>query len=160
MAKKNRGESSVPCMRVVIGGKPGARGHDSAGCAIVGESRGGATKFDLATKYGSTSKTVATPRTNKPCFGALKRKGCPVQLAFDKGQPFLRFCTSEKKPGLRIDVNSPADAQAKAEAACKSWKETGSFGLPEHTPLATPGERTAARRSRPPRRARRSRSAG
>ncbi len=129
--------TSVPCLRVVIGGKPGKTGNaDANACASVGENRGAVTKFVLNRKIGTTSKTVATPEKNKPCLGSLKRKGCPVQLAFDQGQPFLRFCTTEKKPGLRIDVDSPADAVAKADAACATWKVTGKFDLPAGTPVA------------------------
>lgn len=128
--------SNVPCLRVVIGGKPGATGQrDVKSCAIVGESRGATTKFDLGKQYGSTSKTVATPKTNKPCLGTKKRKGCPVQLAFDQGQPFLRFCSTDKQPGYRVDVNSPQDAVAKANAACGTWAATGKFDFPPQTPL-------------------------
>ena len=128
--------SSVPCLRVVVGGKPGATGQtDVKSCAIVGESRGAAVKFDLAKKYGATSKTVATPKKNKPCLGTKKRKGCPVQLAFDKGQPFLRFCSTDKQPGYRVDVESPTDAVAKANAACGTWAATGKFDFPAETPL-------------------------
>lgn len=129
-------QSDVPCLRVVVGGKPGKTGQsDAKSCAIVGESRGAATKFDLGKKYGSTSKTVATPGKNKPCLGALKRTGCPVQLAFEDGQPFLRFCTTEKKPGYRIDVATPAEAVKQADAACAVWKATGKFEFPVWTPL-------------------------
>lgn len=128
--------SSVPCLRVVIGGKPGATGQaDAKSCAIVGESRGAATKFNLGKKYRSTSKTVATPKKNKPCLGALKRKGCPVQLAFEDGQPFLRFCIADKQPGYRIDVSSPAEAVEVANAACTTWQATGKFDFPAGTPL-------------------------
>lgn len=128
--------ASVPCLRVVIGGRPGKTGDaDANACAIVGENRGAVTKFDLNRKIGSTSKTVATPGKNKPCLGSLKRKGCPVQLAFEDGQPFLRFCTIEKKPGHRIDVNSAAEAVSVADAACATWKATGKFDFPSGTPL-------------------------
>lgn len=128
--------SSVPCLRVVIGGKQGKTGQvDAKSCAIVGESRGAATKFDLGRKYRSTSRTVATPKKNKPCLGALKRTGCPVQLAFEDGQPFLRFCTIEKQPGYRVDVNTPAEAVEQANAACATWKATGKFDFPAETPL-------------------------
>lgn len=134
--------SSVPCLRVVIGGKPGATGQtDVKSCAIVGERRGSATKFDMGKKYGSTSKTVATPKKNKPCLGTKKRKGCPVQLAFDKGQPFLRFCTTDKQPGVRVDVESPEDAVAKANAACGTWAATGKFDFPPDMPLRGPRRR-------------------
>lgn len=125
--KMVRDASSVPCLRVVIGAKPGKTGQTENGCAIVGESRGTSAKFNLGRKYGSTSKSVATPKKNKPCMNALKRAGCPVQLAFDRGQPFLRFCMLDGKPGHRVDVDTPAEATAKANAACEVWKETGKF---------------------------------
>lgn len=128
--------TDVPCLRVVVGGRQGKTGQtDANACAIVGESRGGVTKFDLARKYGSTSKTVATPKKNKPCLNALKRKGCPVQLAFDDGQPFLRFCRANGEAGYRVDVNSPAEAVEKANAACSTWTATGKFDFPPETPL-------------------------
>lgn len=129
-------KDAVPCLRVVVGGKPGKTGQaDAKSCAIVGESRGGVGKFNLGKKYRSTSKTVATPKQNKPCAGALKRTGCPVQLAFEEGQPFLRFCTTEKQPGYRVDVNTPSEAVEAANAACATWKATGKFQFPEGTPL-------------------------
>ncbi len=135
-AKGAVNKDDVPCLRVVVGGKPGKTGQtDAKSCAIVGESRGGVGKFNLATKYGSTSKSVSTPKNNKPCLGALKRTGCPVQLAFENGQPFLRFCTTEKQPGYRVDVNTPAEAVEAANAACATWKATGKFQFPEGTPL-------------------------
>lgn len=129
-------QADVPCLRVVVGGKPGKTGQsDAKSCAIVGESRGAATKFDLGRKYKSTSKTVSTPGKNKPCLGALKRSGCPVQLAFEDGQPFLRFCTIEKKAGYRVNVDTPAEAVKQANAACATWKATGKFDFPAGTPL-------------------------
>lgn len=119
--------SQVPCVRVVIGGKQGSQGSTTDGCKIVGEARGGTAKFNLGREFKATSKSVLTPKKNKPCLGALNRKGCPVQLAFDKGQPFLRFCTTEKQAGIRIDVNDPKQAQAEAERMCGEWKATGKF---------------------------------
>jgi len=126
MAKKKQPaeKPNVPCLRVVVGGKKGeAGGADATGCKIVGESRGGAGKFHLGKEFGATSKSVSTPKKNKPCLGALDRKGCPVQLAFDKGQPFLRFCTTEKKAGIRINVGSPAEATAEAKRMCDAWEQ-------------------------------------
>ena len=135
-AKNVVNRADVPCLRVVVGGKPGKTGQtDAKSCAIVGESRGAATKFDLGRKYKSTSRTVSTPDKNKPCLSALKRTGCPVQLAFDDGQPFLRFCTANKQPGYRVDVNTPAEAVAAVNAACATWKTTGKFEFPPGTPL-------------------------
>lgn len=135
-------QADVPCLRVVVGAKPGKTGQsDAKSCAIVGESRGAATKFDLGRKYKSTSRTVATPGKNKPCLSALKRSGCPVQLAFDEGQPFLRFCTANKQPGYRVDVNNPAEAVKQADAACATWKATGKFEFPPGTPLRGTGKR-------------------
>lgn len=143
MAKKTKAPktpkpnaASVPCLRVVIGGRQGSAGQtDAKSCAIVGESRGAAVKFDLGKKYGATSKSVSTPKKNKPCFGSRKRKGCPVQLAFDNGQPFLRFCIADKEAGYRVNVNSPAEATEKANAACSTYAATGKFDLPTDTPL-------------------------
>jgi hypothetical protein len=150
--------SSVPCLRVVVGAKSGRTGQvDANACTIVGESRVAVTQFDLNRSFRSTSKSVDSvdgkscgqyevkkgkhkgkikPRPcPKPCAGALKRKGCPVQLAFDKGQPFLRFCTTDKQPGVRVDVDSPMDAVAKANAACGTWAATGKFDFPPDMPL-------------------------
>lgn len=129
--------ATVPCLRVVIGAKPGKTGQtDGKHCAIVGESRGTSAKFDLGRKYGSTSKSVTTPKKNKPCLNALKRAGCPVQLALDNGQPFLRFCTINGKPGHRVDVNTPGEAVAKSNEACAVWKQTGKFPeFPSETKL-------------------------
>jgi hypothetical protein len=134
-SKATKAKASVPCVRIVIGGKPGRGQADARGCTVVGATHGAVTKFDLGRKYGATSKSVSTPKTNKPCLGSLKRKGCPVQLAFDNGQPFLRLCTVEKQPGYRLDVASPAEAQAKATEVCATWKRTGKFELPSTTPL-------------------------
>jgi hypothetical protein len=147
-AKAKLDTSNVPCLRVVVGGKPGKTGQtDAKACAIVGERRGGEGGWDLAREYRSTSKTVDSvdgkncgettvksgkdkgkkkiKKCPKPCAGALKRKGCPVQLAFDKGQPFLRFCTTEKQAGYRVDVNTPAEAVKQANAACAVWRRDG-----------------------------------
>jgi hypothetical protein len=138
-------EHAVPCLRIAVGEKPGATGRrDVSACAIVGENRGGVTKFDLKKHYGATSKTVTTPKTNKPC--SAKRKGCPVQIAFDRGQPFLRFCVARNKPGYRVDVDSPAEAMAIASKACAVWKATGKFDFPEGTPLGR--ARTKRQRNR------------
>jgi len=143
-AKSGLTPKDVPCLRVVVGGKTGKTGQaDAKSCAIVGESRGGVGKFNLGKKYGSTSKTVATPKKNKPCAGALKRTGCPVQLAFEDGQPFLRFCTTEKQPGYRVDVSNAAEAVKVADAACSTWKATGKFDFPAGTPLRGSRKRKA-----------------
>ncbi len=137
MAKKipKPGIADVPCLRVVIGNKPGKTGQVKGACAIVGENRGATVKFDLNKKIGSTSKSVSTPKKNKPCLSALNRKGCPVQLAFDNGQPFLRFCRTNKEAGYRVDVNTPAEAVEKSNAACAVYAATGKFDFPAETPL-------------------------
>lgn len=139
MAKKTKPQPNVPCIKVVIGGKQGSHGNSENGCAVVGESRGAATKFDLGRQYKATSKSVSTPNKNKPCLGALNRKGCPVQLAFDKGQPFLRFCTVEKQAGIRIDVNTPGEATKKANEMCERWKRDGKFEAPAGSTLGRKG---------------------
>ena len=141
-------KTDVPCLRVVVGGKPGRTGKtDARSCTVVGENRGAAVDFELGREYRSTSKTVDSvdgktcgttvvksgkdkgkkkiKKCTQPCAGALKRKGCPVQLAFDGGQPFLRFCTTEKQAGFRVDVNTPAEAVKQADAACAVWRRDG-----------------------------------
>jgi hypothetical protein len=147
-AKAGLDKASVPCLRVVVGGKPGKTGQtDAKACAIVGERRGASGEFDIGRQYAATSKSVdfvdgktcgnAIVKTGKdkgkkkvrkcppPCGNALKRTGCPVQLAFDKGQPFLRFCTANKEAGFRVDVNTPAEAVKQANAACAVWRRDG-----------------------------------
>jgi hypothetical protein len=142
--KKNKSsKATVPCLRVDIGAKPGKTGKtDAEGCAIVGESRVGVGGFSLKKEYGSTSKSVdfidgRRKKPPKPCQGTKKRKTCPVQLVFDKGQPFLRFCRKDNEAGFRIDVNSPGEATKQAKAACDHWVQHGTFDtfFPENAPL-------------------------
>jgi hypothetical protein len=142
--KKNKSEkATVPCLRVDIGAKPGKTGKtDAAGCVIVGESRAGAGRFALKKEYGSTSKSVdyidgRRKTAPKPCQGTKKRKTCPVQLVFDQGQPFLRFCRQDNEAGFRVDVNSPEEATKAAKDACSHWATHGSFDtfFPEGAPL-------------------------
>lgn len=139
--------AQVPCLRVVVG-KPGQTGKtDNKGCLIVGENRVSPDTWDLRRDYRATSKTVdfidgkscgfsvAKSGKNKgkktkkqcpePCRDAMKRSGCPVQLAFDQGQPFLRFCRADKKPGYQIKVNDPKKAREVAAEVCASWQTHG-----------------------------------
>lgn len=135
MAKKTN-TKTPPCIRVEIGAKPGGDGkRDAKGCLIVGESRGASTKIDLRKDIKASSKSVLTPKKNKPCFKTTGRSGCPVQLAFDGGQPFLRFCTEDAKPGYRVNVNTPKEASEQAKKACDIWKSTGKFDFTKGTPL-------------------------
>lgn len=127
---------SLPCVRVVVGAKPGvAAPSDAKGCVVVGENRVRVEKAELRRDIASTSKSVATPKKNKPCQAFESRSGCPVQLAFDRGQPFLRFCRAKDSPGYRVDISSAADAVEKSQAACRVWKETGSFDFAPSTPM-------------------------
>lgn len=73
--------------------------------------------FRKSKKTGKVSRTV-----NKPC--AQERKGCPVQLVFQNGQPHLRFCkkAGSGKPGHLVPVSSADEAQRLAADACKCWK--------------------------------------
>lgn len=141
---KNHNPAQVPCTRVVVGGKgfkkaaPGAK--DARGCTITTTTQDMASrKVDLRKNIGATSKTVEHIEGRKvcgsdrkgtcppPCAATDKRKTCPVQLAFDRGQPFLRFCFAKKQPGYRVDVDSPTQAVEVANKACAHWKERGSF---------------------------------
>lgn len=46
---------------------------------------------------------------------------CPVQLAFNKGKTYLRFCSGYQKEGRLIPVEAGEDAMRKARAICNSW---------------------------------------
>lgn len=63
----------------------------------------------------------------KPC--GQKRRGCPVQLVFRRGQAQLRFCkrAGNKQYGYVVNVNSPQEAREAAAKACAVWKRDGSF---------------------------------
>jgi len=147
MAKRQQVDTShVPCTRIVVGGpghrkaKPGAK--DAMGCLLSTTTQDmSARKVAIRKDIKATSKSVLAaegaycgtykgkPRkcSPPPCLGTQKRKNCPVQLAFDRGQPFLRFCQTPKKPGFRVDVDSPADAMRAADQACKHWDTHKSF---------------------------------
>ena len=49
-----------------------------------------------------------------------KLRSCPVQLAFIKGVPHLRFCTEFKKDAFLMKVKSGADAYYVAQKACEA----------------------------------------
>lgn len=142
--KSDADPTQVPCVRVVVGGpgfkkaKVGAK--DAQGCQLSTTKQDmSARKVSLRKEIGATSKSVdhvagrrtcGGDRKSKcpaPCLGTEKRKTCPVQLAFDRGQPFLRFCFRKKKTGYRINVDSVADAVAVSDRACAHWREHRSF---------------------------------
>jgi len=155
MAKKTKPDSSlVPCMRVMIGAPKGASGtQDDRKCPVVGTGPSKGYKFDMRRSYQATSKTVDAvegrhcgekkdkqgnvlryKKTGAPMYKKCPppcnnpgRKGCPVQLAFDRGQPFLRFCRAKGKPGFRQDINTTAEATSVAAAACAHWAKRKNF---------------------------------
>lgn len=51
----------------------------------------------------------------------LKAGQCGVQLAFDKGQPFIRLCSKGNAKGHRIRVDSPKEANELAKEACRDF---------------------------------------
>ena len=141
MAKKPSSTAKPPCLKVKIGAPRGQSGASEAGCAVVGTGSFDRKAFNLGKKYKATSKTVDSLDgkfcgTNKhgrkvkcppPCQGTANRNTCPVQIAFDAGQPFLRFCRGAKQAGYRVDVDSPREALKVADKACAHWKSKGSF---------------------------------
>ena len=134
----------VPCVRVMSNAAPGIyENPDADGCIVTGVQAPAVRGFALRRDLRATSKTVATPKKNVPC--GTTRQGCPVQLAFDRGQPFLRFCSTPKKPGYRVDVNSSQEGRAAAAKYCAQWDQAKQFSFPENTPL---GRRSSRRRRR------------
>ena len=82
----------------------------------------------------------------EPCRDAMKRTGCPLQLAIRDGQPFLRFCFAKKQPGYRVDVTSPLDARDQAARTCAAWEAGGkTFAFDPAQPLGRGGWRRRRR---------------
>lgn len=82
----------------------------------------------------------------QPCAGAGRvrtsgkktRSTCPVQLVFKSGQPYLRFCLTQKHPGKLVRVDSAEEAQRVSAEMCRCWKKNRKqFGscLPASLPL-------------------------
>lgn len=65
----------------------------------------------------------AATQRGKPCTS--ERKGCPIQLFFDRGKPYIRLCVERKKPGPIVRVKDPTDALRKAMKICKCWEKKG-----------------------------------
>lgn len=92
---------------------------------------------------GQRVSSEAVPRftsSGEPC--SSDRKGCPLQLVFKDGKPFLRMCPPTKRmwPGGQksargkldrrgplVAVSSPADAVAKGRSICACWETTRDF---------------------------------
>lgn len=170
MAKPIVGDKP-PCLRVKIGAPAGAAGR-ADGCAVAGT--GSVTskyKFDLRKGLKATTKSVDfvdgkkcgvdkkgkvkdcpkpcgswtdQPKANKK--GELREPRCPIQLAFDQGQPFLRFCRAKGKPGFQQPINSAAEATTAARAACAHWAQHKSFDT--YAPFKNAPLRGAKRRMR------------
>lgn len=147
----------VPCLKVrVAKGQSVGAGQIIDGCLVTG-ARGnyGVSRWELGRDYKATTRNVSDPKKYPPCNQA--RKGCPVQLAFDNGQPLLRFCVGKKQKGHRIDVNTPAEAIAVATEACAPYAPeftaegkpipfTGEFASKVYTlPLGSRGYRRTRR---------------
>jgi len=106
----------------------------------------GETCGTTTVKSGKNKGKVKSKPCPKPC-GLIKppvdkngkklTQRCPVQLAYDQGQPFLRFCTKKGMQGYRIDVSSPADAMEKSTKLCGEWEaKKKKFSFPKGHPLA------------------------
>ncbi len=91
----------------------------TGGCLI----RRAPAKFNIRPTYPGFNYTTKS----EPC--PSKRKTCPVQVFFDKGQPKLRFCrqAGSKEPGYTIPVATAQEAQKLSAAACACWAKTKSF---------------------------------
>jgi len=133
------GPGTVPCVRVRFGATPG---EPVPGCTTVNYAEKPTSKFALRRDYGTTSATVRTPDDNPPCRDSTKRKGCPVQLAYDRGQPFLRLCRTANRKGYRINVDSPQDALVQGRKLCAEWKANRKrFKVPKGQALGQPRHR-------------------
>jgi hypothetical protein len=112
-----------------------------------GNTRGGRGEKCGTTKIKSgKNKGKERPRVcSKPC-GLIKppvdKNGkplvqrCPVQLAYDNSQPFLRLCSVKGQQGYRVNVTSPEDAMTQATQLCKAWAASGKkFDFPKTHPL-------------------------
>lgn len=73
-----------------------------------------------------------------PC--GTGRKGCPVQLVFEKGKPALRFCFKAKSKGFAKRFSSVDEAAAFSAKACACWTKHGSFDAPACKRLFDPRE--------------------
>jgi hypothetical protein len=130
------GPGTVPCVRVQFGAMPG---KVVPGCVNVNATARPTSKFALRREYKTTTASVRTPKDNPPCRDSTKRKNCPVQLAYDEGQPFLRFCHTANRKGYRVDVASPKDALEKGRAICADWAANKRlFKFPEGQALKGP----------------------
>lgn len=171
MAKASPG-ATPPCLRVeigkpnrklgvengctVVGAKGTGVGKFAARPAFKftsGNTRGGRGEKCGTTKVKSgKNKGKERPRAcSKPCGlikppvdknGKALAQRCPVQLAYDDSQPFLRLCYAKGKQGYRVNVASPEDAMEKATTLCKEWAARGKkFAFPEGQALGQPKRR-------------------
>lgn len=107
------------------------------GCAIP--STGGRYKIqENVPGFSYSTRDTPCRSAGRAKGGAKTRSTCPVQLIYKSGQPFLRFCLAQKRPGKVIPVSSASEAQRISAEVCKCWrKNRKQFGkcLPANTPL-------------------------
>jgi hypothetical protein len=109
-----------------------------AGCAIT-RPAGARVHTPPGFSYSTQAKPCASAGRPKEA-GKKTRKTCPVQLIFDRGQPKLRFCLAQGRPGKVIAVSSAEEAQRVAGEACRCWaRNRKQFGqcLPADAPLGS-----------------------
>jgi hypothetical protein len=140
-----------PCLQVRIGSGTQAA---ATTCRVATSTTTGAVKrFDVVPmvidrdgrprEIKTTSASVSVQkdpknkrwRGNLPCKGSLRRAGCPIQLAFEDGQPFMRLCQQDNKPGPRIDFKTLPELRQKSREICAAWQKLGKFKVPKGTPL-------------------------
>jgi len=85
-----------------------------------GEGKSGEKRQIVVTGPGLDYDTASVP-----C--STKRKGCPVQLVFRKGSPFLRFCkkAGNNEPGHFVSVPDVSEARKLTAEACAEWAAAG-----------------------------------
>lgn len=108
-----------------------------SGCAIP--STGGRYKIQEGVPgFSYTTQAKPCAAAGRSRTGKKTRSTCPVQLIYKNGQPYLRFCLAQKRPGKVIAVSSADEAQRVSAEVCKCWrKNRKQFGkcLPASTPL-------------------------
>ena len=112
--------TTIAPSQIARGPKPGNPRLDGEGSLQVhldDQIEIGHAKVFAVYGKGGKNKGKERPRVcSKPC-GLIKRPvdkngkplvhRCPVQLAYDNSQPFLRLCSVKGQQGYRVNVTSP-----------------------------------------------------
>jgi hypothetical protein len=105
---------AAPEHTVIIAGDPErAKKIPRRAGEIIAKDRLGVRNVALRPELGLTTTTT-------PC--KEKRRGCPLQLIFKDGQPYLRLCRTRKKPGVVVPVTTPEETFRLSKDLCACWK--------------------------------------